>query len=447
MGCSVEESINEALRSCGACVATGAQRNWVLIQRADQTYASPNTPTTMKLAGEKIDAQGRVAHVRAMAFVGQASVTTAPGATPISAYNLRGACFTELKVQDSSGWDFIDGFDARTVLDEIWCRHYGKRAGFFGREHSAGLAGQPRMPAIGQDEGVGIVPGTANYDISWAWPFTRLDAEGNPLEGLVTLSSLQLAIAGGLRLRFGSTASIPGGAVGQTLNGYVRYDGSAGIDLWADIVYLPAVVADQPWNINHGVMQQQDDDLPHGDRRTELLALRYLPEDPNPLPVNMQGQTLAQLCTGMTFKVGGNAFMAGFSQLDMLTRGLLFTGSAPYGSHVTDNAAIDLPYLDASNGALIHLILPFAPRELAAAGTINVKATTRTPPFWRWLHRTVLCPDSKFVAARAARIYREAECGPCGGIFGTTPRGEKTGKQSISRPLILQPSRFMRRKA
>lgn len=446
MGCSVEESINEALRDCGACVSTGAQRNWVLLQRADQTYASPNTPTTMQLGGDAIDAQQRVAHVRALAFIGQASVTTAPGATAISAYNLRGGVFTNMIMQDLTGWNFWEGIDARSILDEIFCRHYGKRAGFFGREHSAGLAGQPRLPAIGQDEGVPTTPGTALYDISTVIPFTRLDAEGNPLEGLVPLSALQLSTQGGVRLRFGSTASLPGAPVGQTLNGYVRYDGSAGIDLWADIVYLPAVVADEPWQISHSVMQQQDGGLPYGDRRTELLALRYLPED---APA-MAGQALAQQCTGMTFRVGGNAFIPGFTNLDLFTRTLLFAGSSPYGAHVTDNAALDLPLVDPTvggSGATIQLILPFAPRELSAAGVINVTAQTRTPTFWRWLMRTVKCPSSDFVSKRAGALYRASQCGPCGGVFGTTPRGEKTGKMSTNRPLILQPSKFMKRRA
>lgn len=446
MGCSVEESINEALRDCGACVATGAQRNWVLLQRADQTYASPNNPTTMQLGAPAIDAQGRIAHLRALAFVGQASVTTAPGATAISAYNLRGGVFTQMFLNDISGWNFVEGIDARSILDEIFTRHYGKRAGFFGREHSAGLAGQPRLPAIGQDEGVGIAVGTALYDVSFPITFTRLDAEGNPLEGLITLSSLQLSQQGGVRLRFGSTASLPGAPAGQTLNGYVRYDGSAGMDLWGDVVYIPAVIADEPWAITHNVMQQQDGNLPYGERRTEMLALRYLPEDA-PL---MAGQALVQQCTGITMMVGGNAFIPGFTQQDMLTRTLLFAGSAPYGSHVTDNAALDLPIIDPSvggSGATIQLMLPFAPRELSAAGTISIQAQTRTPTFWRWLQRTVKCPTGDFVSKRAAMIYRAAQCGPCGGVFGSTPRGEKTPKMSMNRPLILQPSRFMKRRA
>lgn len=442
-GCSVEQSLNAALQACGVCMPVGAQSNWVLLQRADGTYASPNTPTTMVLGADATDAQGRVAHVRQLAFVGQVEVTTGPGAQPISAYNLRGGCFTQMVLEDVSGHDFFDGVDFRSLDDEVWFRHYGRRVGFFGREHSAGLLGQPRMPAIGQDEGVPTTPGTALYDISSIFPLTRLDFDGNPLEGLVPLSALQLAPQGGLRLRFGNTAALPGGPTAQTINRYVRYDGSVGIDLWAEIVYLPAVVADEPWMITHGVMQTQDGDIPRGDQRTEMLALRYLPED----AALMAGQALAQQCTGLTFKVGGNAFIAGFSQLDLLTRGLLKIGGQPYGSHVTDNAAIDLPYLDASGGATAHLILPFAPRELAAAGSINVKATTRTPTFWRWLHRTVNCPDGAFVARRAALIYRAANCGPCGGIFGTTPRGEKTAKVSMNRPLIMQPSKFMRRKA
>lgn len=443
MGCSVEQSLNEALRSCGACMPVGAQANWVLLQRADGTYASPNTPTTMVLGGDTTDAQGRVAHVRQLAFVGQVEITTAAGATAISAYNLRGGCFQQMVLQDLTGWDFFNGVDFRSLDDEVWFRHYGRRVGFFGREISAGLAGQPRMPAIGADYGVGIAPGTALYDISSVFPLTRLDFDGNPLEGLVPLSALQLSPTGGLRLRFGSTASLPGGPAGQTLNRYVRYDGSVGIDLWAQIVYLPAVVADEPWQITHGVMQTQDGNLPNGDRRTEMLALRYLPED----AALMNGQALCQQTTGLTFRIGGNAFIEGFSQLDLLTRGLLQIGGQPYGSHVTDNAAIDLPYLDASGGPTAHLILPFAPRELAAAGSVNVKATTRTPTFWRWLQRTVKCPDGDFVAERAAKIYRAQECGPCGGIFGTTSRGEKTGKISMNRPLIMQPSKFMRRRA
>jgi len=451
MGCSVEESLNEALKACGACVSTGAQRNWQLLQRADQTYAAPNNPTTMVLSASPVDAQGRVAHVRAIAFVGQVNVTTQAGNTAVSAYNLRGAVYRQLQLQDITGWNFIQGFDARTVLDEIFFRHYGKRAGIFGREHSAGLAGQPRMPTIGQDEGVpslGVLT-TANYDCSLVWPFTRLDAEGNPLEGLVTLASLQQAIAGGgLQLRFGATADLPGSPAGVAINGYVRYDGSAGIDLWGDIVYLPAVVADEPWNISHGVMQQQDGNLPFADRRWEMVALRYLPED----AAGMAGQALAQQCTGLTFTVGKNTFMSGMTNLDASTRMALFYGSSPYGGAVTDNAALDLPLWGGGANQnpgqpLALLVLPFAPRELAAAGTLSVLASTRTPTFWRWLARTVKCPDGPFVAARAAAIYRAAQCGPCGGIFGTDPRGQKTGKMSINRPLIMQPSKFMQRRA
>lgn len=450
MGCSVEEALNEALRDCGACVSVGAQRNWVLLQRADQTYAAPNNPTTMVLSASPTDAQGRVAHVRALAFVGLVNATTQAGNAAVSAYNLRGAVYRQLQLQDVTGWNFIQGFDARTVLDEIFFRHYGKRAGFIGREHSAGAAGQPRMPVIGQDEGIpslGVLT-TANYDCSFVWPFTRLDAEGNPLEGLVTLASLQQAIAGGgLQLRFGATADLPGTPVGVAINNYVRYDGSQGIDLWADIVYLPAVVADPPWNISHGVMQQQDGNLPFSDRLWESVTLRYLPED----AAALAGQALAQQCTGLTFTVGKNTFMSGMTNLDASTRMALFYGSSPYGGAVTDNAALDLPLWDgAPQNIALPLalqILPFAPRELAASGTLSVLASTRTPTFWRWLTRTIKCPNSKYVSERAAQLYRTAQCGPCGGIFATDPRGVKTNKMGFRRPLIMQPSKFMQRRA
>lgn len=440
MSCPVSESINKALSSCGACVATGAQRDIRLGQRIGVDQAFPGNNFTAELATPVRDAQGRIAHVRGIWFAGKVRITTAAGNAAVSAYNLR-KLLAQMTLQDLSGWNYFNAIDARSLIDESYMRHLARIEGPLDREH---FGTQGALPVITTD--VDNVPAntptTANYNVTTYYPLVTLGPQSNPLEGLIPLAAIQLAMNGGLRFRFGNTADLPQSPAGVTVDGYRRVNGDTGFDIWLDIVYLPAVVADEAWNVNHYTWTQSNGDLPNGDRRTEHLSIRYLPED----APDLAGAALASAFGSLSLSIAGNNVIPGWQEIDVRTRMAAFLGANRDGAIVRDNAAQELPIFGPGGFAepLAEFILPFAAREASAAGTVNFEFSQRTPNFTRWMHRTVHCPGAVGAARRAEMLYAAAKCGPCGAVFGCDRWGDMTPKLSQSRPIVMQPQSFVK---
>lgn len=439
MSCPVSESINKALSSCGACVATGAQRDIRLGQRIGVDQAFPGNNFTAELATPVRDAQGRIAHVRGIWWAGKARITSAAVADPVSAYNLR-KLLAQMTLQDLSGWNYWNAIDARSLIDDSYTRHLARIEGPLDREH---FGVQGALPVITTD--VDNVPVNANvtadYNITTYYPLVTLGPQSNPLEGLIPLAAIQLAMNGGLRFRFGNTADLAQSPVGVTVDGYRRVNGDPGFDLWLDIVYLPAVIADEAWNVNHYTWTQQNGDLPNGDRRTEQLSIRYLPED----AALLAGQSLCSQFGSLQVDIAGNNVIPGWQEPDVRLRMAAFLGANRDGASVRDNAAQDLPVFGPTGygDPRIEFILPFAAREASAAGTVHFEFTQRTPNFTRWLHRTVHCPGATGAAKRAEMLYAAAKCGPCGAVFGCDRWGDRTPGLSQSRPIVMQPAAFL----
>jgi len=431
--CGVQ-SIAAAMRSCGACVAAPPVRNWLRADRMDSDRASPGNEVVVRYDGlPAIDSLGRHAHVRGIYFAARGVFTLDAGNTAVSAYNLR-TLWRAMFLQDSTGWQYWSAIEGRNILDDSYFRHWARvQLPFL----QAGVQDVP-TPTIVEDAGIpgGVGPGETTVDLSLYAPLVTLGRGGNPISGLIPLATLQRAASGGIRFRIGESSDLPQ-AVGVTFDSLERLDGSPGMDVWLDVVYLPALVIPEMWQLDEYSQPEQNLVLHNPDRKTSLAVIRYYPEDAPALA----GQSLVQDMDGVTLQIAGYTVMGGLMIDDFFTRQMLFAGSERDGALVRNNAAQELPLFDGL-GPTAGILLPFAYPRAAAAGDVAVQYATRTPPLTRYLHRTIACHTKK----RAERIIRDAKCDPCGcGIMGVDDRGNVgAAKPTSTSPMVVTNRQIMR---
>lgn len=429
-GKSAALSLGAAMRGVNVCKAMPASRNFVLADHVDSTRCQPGALCQINLAGvPNRDSRGRIAHVRGVMIAAQASVTAGATNTAVSAYNFRGL-FGSIELTDSTGWKYLDTLDGRTLLDDQYFRT-GSRLQY--PVLSYGTQGAV-VPTQSSDNGLATNAGAGDYEIpcSLYIPFHN-PRSGNPSEGLIPLAMIQELGA----LRFNVQTSLPGAPAGVTFNEFQYVDGTdgAGLDVWLDVVYLDGAVVDAPWQISNYTMTVDSGLLKYPSRETEYLWIRYFPEDTfnaTP-PINGNGQSLAQSMEGLTLDVAGFQVFGGFRNVDAVLRMRWFTGTDIDGSWLDNNASRDLPVMTSASVPLAMLLLPWRPRGFGAAGGINIKAQSRTPSAFRFVHRTVQCHDGGRAEKIARAIGLKAGCA----CVGTNAKGESVATIGSTNPIIV----------
>lgn len=433
VACGVQ-SIAQAMRTCGACVAAPPVRNWYRADRMDNDRCRPTNEVVVRYDGlPAIDSLGRHAHVRGIYLAARGVFNLAAGNVPVSAYNLR-ALWRAIFLQDSTGWQYLAALsDGRDILDDNFFRHG------WARVHNpllqSGVQDLP-TPTITQDAGIPQDAGAGqpvvgfSSDVSLYFPLVTLGRGGNPIAGLIPLATLQRAASGGIRFRVGASSDLPGNDGTVTFTGLTRLNGDPGMDVWLDIVYLPAILVPEAWQLDQYTQPEQNLVLHNPDRKTNLAVIRYKPEDAPALA----GQALVSAMDGITLQLAGYTVMGGLTTSDFFTRQTLFAGSERDGAWTRDNAAQDLPLFNAQ-GPTAGVLLPFSFPRAAPAGDVVVQYAQRTPTFTRYLHRTTACHTK----ARVERIIRDCKCDPCAcAVMGVDDRGNVGGaKPTSTSPMVV----------
>jgi hypothetical protein len=423
-------SLGAAMRGVNVCKAKPLSRNFVLADHVDSTRCLPGSVCQIDLSGvPNRDSRGRIAHVRGIFIAAQAEVTLGATNEAVSAYDLRGL-FGSIELTDSTGWKYFDTLDGRTILDDQYFRagsmlqypvlRYGAQGAF--------------VPAQTSDNGIPVNDGAgdATFGVSLYMPLHN-PRSGNPSEGLIPLALIQDLGA----LRFSVQSVIPGAPTGVTFNELQYIDGTdnPGLDVWLDVVYLDGAVVDAPWQLSCYTMTNDSGMLRYPGRETEYCWLRYFTEDTfgaNP-PISGNGQSLAQSMEGLTLSVAGFQVFGGFRNVDAVLRMRWFTGTDIDGSWLDNNASRDLPVMTSGAVPLALLLMPWRPRGHGPAGGIEIKAQSRTPSAFRFVHRTVTCHD----AGRAEKISRAVGLKAGCACVGTNAKGEQTANINSTNPILV----------
>lgn len=443
-----QNDLGAALRSCHACPPAPPTRNIILADRVDASRCQPGMLVGVRLDGIPVtDSKGRFAHVRGIFFSARAHfVVTADSeahSDSVAAYQIR-ALFGNLCLQDNAGWYYWQAIDGRDVLDDVWFRHWSQQT--VGYLHY-GTQGQ-LAPNITADNGLpSYATNQADVVVDASMHIPLVTYGGSPFEGLIPLGLLQRGGYQSLRFRVeptlpaqGSPPTVP---TGVAFDHFSRPDGSEGMDVWLDIVYLPSLVIDAPWQVDTYPLPEQQGLLHNPERTTEYAIIRYHSEDSaqSSEQVPLYGQALAQSYDGITLEVAGFSIMDGLQTQDAQTRAGLFYATASDGAWARDNAAQDLPMWSSGafadpSACLQVVLLPMRQRATAPSGPVNFRYSIRTCAFTRYLHRTVDCHST----ARAQKVARTLRCMPCQAIIPVDGNGRVIDTPRSTSPVLVVPN-------
>lgn len=436
-------ALGAALSACAPCKPRPPSRHWRLVDLVDGTRCQPGQEVQVRLDSVPItDTLGRFAHIRGLYFsaIAQLDVDTQAGPA-VSAYQLR-SLLNSFFLRDVSGHPYWDNLDGRVLLDDQWFRHWSLLNNPY--LHS-GVQGGPLFPTIDTDYGVQGPPteDPTFVPVSIYAPLTVLGGR-HPLEGLIPLAAIARAGADALKFRVGTT--IAGNPASTTFVGLLQPSNpqTAGMEVWADVVYLPELVVDAPWTLQNYTLSDLKGSLNRPDAMTEYAWVRYFPEDTfqGTPPITGNGQSLTELYDTVTLNVAGLNILAGEPLARVKARQAFFYMNAINGGLVENNATRDLPMFitdEEDTAAAALCLLPFLGRQpAAAAGPVLFEygsrgGTTQT----RYTHRYVGCHRSK---EQAARIADAAMCDPCA-VTGTNGKGAEVASVQTCEPMVMHPRR------
>jgi hypothetical protein len=425
------------------CKPRPPSRNWKLLDLVDGTRCQPGQEVQVRLHGIPItDTMGRFAHIRGLYFGAIAQLDIDPQTSPsVSAYQLR-SLFQNIFLRDVTGHPYWDNLDARMLTDDVWFRHWSMVNTPY--LHS-GVQGGPLFPAIDTDYGI-VQPGADDpsfVDIGTYAPLTTIGGR-NPLEGLLPLASV--ARAGADALRYRVAQSIAGAPLNVNFVGLLQPSNSqtAGMEVWADVVYLPELIVDAPWTLQNYTLSELKGSLNRPDAMTEYAWIRYFPDDTFQAtpPLAGNGQTIVDLYDQVTVNVAGFNVMSGEPLARVKERMAYFYMQAINGGLAENNPTRDLPLFVQDAGddfAAALCLLPYLGRQpAAAAGPVLYEYGSRGGATQtRYAHRYVGCHRTK---EQAAQMADAAMCDPCA-VTGTNGKGGESAAVQACEPMVMHPRR------
>ncbi len=429
-------SLAAAMRVCSQCEARSPAREFRLLDRVTIDRAAAGMQILVRLDGiPATDSRGRIAHVRGFYIRAEAVMTTLATNEQVSAYEMR-SIFPSTFLRDFTGWNYWSDLDARTFLDDQYFR-FGSHLqwpAIYSGVQSVNLFSKPEASSlITADSGLAANIGAANptRDVSVYMPL--VNPGKNPLQGLIPLASLQRVSNNALTIRVGTQfRGVPSGVTFDSLQvtddiaGNIR----GGCDIWADIVWLSALVTDAPWELKEYTLTELSGVLLNPERLTQYAWVRHFPED----AAAGLGQNQVELYDGVSLSMGGFNLMPGMRIDDVVRRGYFDDMARHGGSQARSNAAQSLPKSDPQGQACLEL-LGYRSRQQAGAGPVVFEYQTRgAQSFSRYVTLTVAC----HTAARGKAIEARLAQGACQTV-GTTHEGKPCARVKSYEPTISVP--------
>lgn len=441
MPCSSERAreIVEALRQ--ACQPRSPARQTLLVDRVDPTRCKPNQEVIVGLDSiPMVDKLGRIAHLRGIYLACKGRFTSGGANDAVTAHALRGL-FRSMYMTDRTGHDYLNALDFRQLIDDVYfrCNYLGQWPPL-----SYGVGGALVPTQVDNGIAANVPAGTIDVELSSYFPLVSPRESHSPFEGMIPVQFLVEAQQGGFRFTIGSV--IPGNGstpiADLTFNKLIREDGQDGMDVYADVVYLPALVVDSAWAIYNDTYTKLSGLLNHWDERTDYAWVRYLEED-DFLAVNGKfGLRLAENYSGISVQTGGTVLFGGLTQNDWFNRTLLQVAMDPQSSMVRQNASLELPLTNAlrTQSYAAHLI-PSRGRETSVQGGVNYNFQSRDCTTTRVAQRTSHCMTN----GRMDAMRDSCGVGGCGyDVIHVDGKGQETKNPSPGMPQIVVPKRLPR---
>lgn len=406
MACTTE--IGAALRR-GGCGNAPSPRGWSRIDQPDATRAAPNLVVQTRWQGagsasrKGKDSRVEDAYIKSIAIRGNVLFTTGATNSLVTAHLMR-SIFYNIKLKDCTGHSFFDGgIDGRDIVDDCYYRH--------GRLPQA-------LPGV---VGVNLGAGSHTVAIDLEIPLGYRAVGQDPREGLIPLATLQTADLDAFSFQCRSVLPSPGGVAvpGFTsIDSFTRPDGTAGLEIWAEIAWIPRredgvpYWIDAPWMLRNYVLQGNDVALNSDDRKHIYAHVRYRAEDTFGSPNGVTGQQLASLIDNMQCEVGGLPVFqpASLRTIDLAVRSaeLKAEGVTSFGDSA-DALGLAPLTLPAEAGVTTPDVYmqPWRASDDAPAGPYLINMQTQPATSTRFLHRTVGCVN----AERAKTILAAMSCG------------------------------------
>lgn len=432
-------SISAALRACTPCPAAPPSRRFVLVDRVPASRATPGMQVTVDLSAIPArDTLGRVAHIRGFYFDAVGTFVCAANSAAKSAYQLR-SVFDQFILQDVTGHMYLPNIEGRTLIDDTWFRHYADQQWRYLAAGTQGGAGGAFGPSQTVDYGLAAgLNATVTRQLSVYFPLATENPEYDPLAGLIPVAALQGIGQSQGALKFRIAPNVKGVQTGITFSGVTNVDAVAGLDVWADVVYLPGV-ASTPWILDSYQLPQLTGSLPHGEASTEHAWIRFFPED---AAVDAGQALVANLNLFQLTTAGFNELTANMTTLAAFARRMDLTiASEPLGYLARANAKQDLPIrgvpgTDATLQALMILGYRQAGTGESAGPVIFGVATNPNQVQTRYVQRVVNCVTADWHGS----LIEAAQCSPCGrsvcrGMAPNTTNGSPQKKGAIYTPV------------
>ena len=440
-------AITAAISSAVKCGAAPATRRWILADRVSESRSVAGSLVQVDLMSVPArDSLGRIAHVRGIMVNAFGNFSRAATNARVSARQLR-SLFFALTLQDVTGHTYWPSIGARDVMDDTFFRH-GANIGF--PSMYAGIQAQTpasgfimgTTPVITADYGIpaqtGGTAGPYVANCGFYAPLTMVGAGNNPLAGLIPLAALQARSGqGSFRFQIGTSLPTVGAepATGITFNHVLNGLGQKGLDVWLDVVYLPALAVGPTWILDSYTLPNQSGVLNNPDSTTEHCHLRYRPEDVT--GSSLTGFSSLATINQITITTAGFTDLPGaqFQDADFRAHlGLIERDSA----QTLMNAAQDLPMIGTDGYLQALPIVPYRPRGMGAVkGAIQyVFGNAGGNSFFRFNHRIVNCNS----VAYADAMREVTQCPASAGAVMTDALGAPTDSgQSNGVVLVLDP--------
>lgn len=444
--------LGSALTGARMVRAAPRQRLWLLADRVDVSRAAAGLQVQARLNGVPAqDSLGRHAHVLGIRVQVAGSFNLASTSDAVASYRLR-SMIDSLFLEGSNGWQFWNGSsDARKVIDDSYYRHYRRTQFSSGQTGAASATTFPDL-ANGADGGLPTNGNNAAYfaDMSFYMPLTKLGIDGPSLEGAIPLAYLQRAGSNAFRFQLRSE---PKGAqlTGVTLNGfYTDTNGTReGLNIWLDVAYLPAIVADR-WMVDNYTLTELSGQLRYPGRVTEYAHIRYQNEDDiTGTGLNAgEGMWIPSTMDQFTLQNAGQV-VGSLTRSEMATRMTMAIVQSLDSDLNSQNAVEALPIVgpvipgDGGSQNLTTMFLwPSARHRMAcASGPLQFQYGTSLADYVRYLHRTVPKMDEDFVKD----VLRSTKCDPCGSRQ-ILDDGTTGAMHSSIKPVIILDKRSLQRK-
>jgi hypothetical protein len=386
------------------------------------------------------DSIGRIAHVRGFYVNAFGNFTRAATNAKVTGRQLR-ALFYALTLQDVTGHTYWPSIGARDVMDDTWFRH-SQNIGFpvmqAGKQTVAAASGFTNgiSPAIDMDYGIPAqtsgTPGDYITDISFYAPLTTLGAGSNPLAGLIPLAALQKRSGQG-SFRFNIATGLPAvgkePATGITFNYTYNGLGAKGLDVWLDIVYLPAAAIGPTWVLDSYTLPNQSGVLNYSDATTEHCHLRYHSEDIPGAAIG-PGYSAVAAIDNITVTTAGFVDASGLQKQHADIRAHLNLMERD-SAQTRMNAGQDLPTVGSDGYIQFLPIVAYKPRGMGAVkGAIQFQfGDAGGNTLFRFLHRTVNCNQKEHAQAMmdATQCPGSSEVIPTDAMGNPSANGQSNG--------------------